>query len=313
MKKLALTTAILAATSIPAQAETIGISIQNFDNMFQVLLRDGMEARAKELGLDVTVLDAKANVETQLSQIQNFIANGVDGIVLTVADSSIGSAISKAAADAGIPVAYVNIAPENVDQLPKNQAYVGSNEIESGTLGAFEACKLLRAAGKSNAANGYILQGSLVHEAAIQRTKDVRDILDDDMCKFINIDATVVGDWSRVKAQDITTNWLSTGSVPDVIFANNDEMALGAIQAMKAVGTNMNDVVVVGVDATADALTAMKAGDLDVTVFQNANGQGGGGIDTVMKLIKGEKVISPVFIPFELVTPNNVDSYISKN
>lgn len=313
MKKLMLATAIAAGISVPVQAETIGISIQNFDNLFQVLLRDGMEARAAELGLDVTVLDAKANVETQLSQVQNFIANGVDGIVLTIADSSVGSAISKAAADAGIPVAYVNIAPENVGSLPANQAYVGSNEIESGTLGAFEACKLLRAQGKSNGATGYILQGSLIHEAAIVRTNDVNDILDDAMCNFIKIEAAVVGEWSRTKAQDITTNWLSSGTAPDVIFANNDEMALGAIQAMKAVGVDMNDVVVVGVDATTDALTAMKAGDLDVTVFQNANGQGGGGIDTVMKLIKNEPVSSPVYIPFELVTPANVDQYITKN
>ena len=86
-------------------------------------------------------------------------------------------------------------------------------------------------------------------------------------------------------------------------------MAIGAIQAMKAAGVTMEKVVVGGVDATQDALAAMKAGDLDVTVFQNAAGQGKGAVDTALKLAKGEKVDSKVWIPFELVTPANMDKY----
>jgi len=109
------------------------------------------------------------------------------------------------------------------------------------------------------------------------------------------------------------TNWLSTGEKPDVVFANNDESALGAIIAMKAANISMDDVVVVGVDATADALQFMKSGDLDVTVFQNANAQGGGGLDAAVALAKGQKVDRVVYIPFELVTPANADAYIGKN
>jgi inositol transport system substrate-binding protein len=90
-------------------------------------------------------------------------------------------------------------------------------------------------------------------------------------------------------------------------------MAIGAIQAMKAAGTDMKKVVVGGVDATQDALAAMAAGDLDVTVFQNAAGQGQGSVNTALKLIKGEAVDTKIYVPFELVTPANLDKYLKKN
>lgn len=118
---------------------------------------------------------------------------------------------------------------------------------------------------------------------------------------------------SRDEATNLMTNWLSTGAAFDGVIANNDEMALGAIQAMKAAGIDMKTVQVGGVDATQDALAAMQAGDLDVTVFQNAAGQGAGALDAATKLAKGEAVEQKVYIPFELVIPENVANYASKN
>jgi ABC-type sugar transport system substrate-binding protein len=94
------------------------------------------------------------------------------------------------------------------------------------------------------------------------------------------------------------------------VIANNDEMALGAIQSLKANGIPMDKVVVAGVDGTRDALTAMKAGDLDITVFQNAPGQGRLAIDVLLKLIKREPVDKKNFVPFELVTKENLDKYL---
>ena len=90
----------------------------------------------------------------------------------------------------------------------------------------------------------------------------------------LNIIDEQTANWSRDEAQDMMTNWLSTGTEFDAVISNNDEMAIGAIQAMKAAGMDMADVIVGGVDATQDALAAMQAGDLDVTVFQDAAGQG---------------------------------------
>ena len=96
-------------------------------------------------------------------------------------------------------------------------------------------------------------------------------------------------------------------------MSNNDEMAIGAIQSLKVAGIAMDKIIVGGVDATQDALAAMKAGDLDVTVFQNAAAQGQGAVDTALKLVKGEKVKSMVWVPFDLVTPENMDKYMAKN
>jgi inositol transport system substrate-binding protein len=90
-------------------------------------------------------------------------------------------------------------------------------------------------------------------------------------------------------------------------------MAIGAIQAMKAAGMDMADVQVGGVDASQDALLAMQAGDYDVTVFQDAYGQGAGSVDTALALVAGEKVDQKVYIPFKLVTPANMDEFLSKN
>jgi inositol transport system substrate-binding protein len=104
-------------------------------------------------------------------------------------------------------------------------------------------------------------------------------------------------------------NWIQTGEQIDVVCANNDEMALGAIQALK--NANLLDAVVIGgVDATADALAAMQAGDLEVTVFQDAAGQGGGGIDAAVKLANGETVADLVDIPYQLVTPDNIADFL---
>ena len=97
------------------------------------------------------------------------------------------------------------------------------------------------------------------------------------------------------------------------MIANNDESAIGAIQAMKAAGIDMKSVVVGGVDATQDALAAMQAGDLDATVFQDAAGQGKGSLDAALKLAKGEAVDQKVYIPFQLVTPANIGDFLKKN
>jgi ABC-type sugar transport system substrate-binding protein len=119
--------------------------------------------------------------------------------------------------------------------------------------------------------------------------------------------------WDPVKAQDLMTNWIAAGHKPDAVIANNDNMAIGAINAMKSAGWEMKDVIVAGIDATQEALAYMKAGDLDVTVFQDAFGQGSGAIDAAMKLAKGESVEAKVWIPFQLVTPANMDQFVTKN
>ncbi len=314
MKKTLIAAGFASLMSTTAMAETIGVSMALFDDNFLTVLRNGIQELADDMeGVDVQIEDAQNDVAKQLDQINNFAASGVDAIIVNPVDTSATEAMTKAAADAGVPLVYVNRQPINVDTLPDNQAFVASNEIESGTLETFEVCKMLRAMGKGGGAKAYVMMGELSNQAAVQRTKDVEDILGIDMCNFITVVDQQTANWSRDEAQDLMTNWLSTGEEFDAVIANNDEMAIGAIQAMKAQGLDMAEIVVGGVDATQDALAAMQAGDLDVTVFQNAAGQGGGALDAALRLSRGEDVDQKVYIPFELVTPANLDNYTSKN
>ncbi|MCY4335675.1 MAG: sugar ABC transporter substrate-binding protein [Litoreibacter sp.] len=310
MKKLLISGAVVALMTTAAMAQTIGVSVARFDDNGLTIMRNGMTEHAATIdGLDLQMEDAQDDVARQLDQINNFIASGVDAIIVNAVDTNATEAMSNAAASAGVPLVYVNRQPINMETLPEGQAFVASNEIESGTLKAFEICKNLRAEGKSGGAKAYMLMGQLSNQAAVQRSKDVEDVIGMDMCNFIKLIDSQTANWSRDEAQNMMTNWLSSGEEFDAVFANNDEMAIGAIQAMKAAGMSMDEVQVGGVDATPDALVAMQAGDMDVTVFQDLAGQGAGSIDTAIALANGEEVDKTVFIPFKLVTPDNVSEF----
>ncbi|PJI91886.1 monosaccharide ABC transporter substrate-binding protein (CUT2 family) [Yoonia maricola] len=312
MKKILLAaglSTLMMGTTAMAEMQ-IGVSVARFDDNGLTVMRNGMTAfddASDDVSLQME--DATDDVAKQLDQINNFIASGVDAIIVNAVDTNATEAMSNAAAAAGVPLVYVNRQPINMDTLPDGQAFVASNEIESGTLAAFQMCRQLRAEGKSGGARVYVLVGQLSNQAAVQRTKDFHDVIGMDMCNFITIIDEQTANWSRDEANDLMTNWLSSGDEFDAVFGNNDEMALGAIQAMKAAGISMDDVVVGGVDATSDALLAMSVGDMDVTVFQDLAGQGAGSIQTAMALANGEEVDKTVFIPFKLVTPENLADF----
>ena len=314
MKRLLAGAALATVMASSAMAQNIGVSMALFDDNFLTVLRNGMQDYAKTLdGVSLQVEDAQNDVGRQLNQIQNFVAGGVDAIIVNPVDTDATVAMTQAAEQAGIPLVYVNREPINVDDLPDNQSFVASDEKESGTLETQQVCKDLKDAGKDGGAKALVLMGELSNQAARQRTEDIHDVIATDDCKFISIVEEQTGNWSRTQGSDLMTNWLSAGLAFDAVISNNDEMAIGAIQAMKAAGMDMKTVVVGGVDATQDALAAMADGDLDVTVFQNAAGQGQGAVDAALKLAQGEDVDQKVYIPFELVTPANLADYQAKN
>ncbi len=314
MKHMCLAAVLAALMGSAASAETIGVSMQSFDNNFQTLLRQGLDARAAEVsGVSLQIEDAQTDISKQRSQVDNFIASGVDAIIMTLADTSAAPGISQAAEKAGIPLVYLNLQPDNVDKLPAKQAYVGSKETDSGRLGAEAACELLKAKGKASDAQVYILMGDLAHQASRDRTSSVKETLAAGDCKGVTIADEQSAAWTRTAAMDLTTNWITAGRPIDVVFANNDEMAIGAIQALKAAGISMDDVIIVGIDATQDALAAMAAGDLDVTVFQNAKGQSASAVDAAAALAQGKSIEKAVWVPFELVTPKNMAEYAHQN
>ena len=133
MKRILLALAAASVLSSPAFAAKIGVSMDKFDDNFLTVLRNGMADYAKTVpGVTIQVEDAKDDVSKQLSQVQNFIANGVDAIIVNPVDTSATGAITKAAADAGVPLVYVNREPTDVDKLGAKAAFVASNESEFG-------------------------------------------------------------------------------------------------------------------------------------------------------------------------------------
>jgi inositol transport system substrate-binding protein len=314
MKKTLIIAGFAGLMTTTAMAETVGVSMARFDDNFLTVLRTGIQEYGATLeGVEVQVEDAQNDVAKQLDQINNFIASGVDAIIVNAVDTSATQAMTDAAAAAGVPLVYVNRQPINLDSLPDNQAFVASNEVDSGTLQTIALCDNWAAEGKT-AVNIYVMQGELSNQAAVQRTQDIYDVIEAGKCAVtINVIDQQTANWSRDQAQNMMTNWLSTGTEFDGLIANNDEMAIGAIQSMKAAGIDMAAVQVGGIDATQDALAAMQAGDLDVTVFQNAYAQGSGSLDAALGLVRGEPVDQTVWVPFELVTPANIADYLGAN
>lgn len=311
MKKRMLFAAAVSMVmmSTSAFATQIGVSMDKFDDNFLTVLRNSMQDYAKTKNVSLTVEDAQDDIGKQLNQIQNFIASHVDAIIVNPVDTDATTKMTALADAAHIPLVYVNRMPVNLDKLPANEAFVGSDESKSGTLEMTQVCKLMNGKG-----NILVMMGELSNQAARQRTQDVVDVIGKAPCTGIKILDKQTANWDRTKAADLMTNWISAGLKFDAVVSNNDEMAIGAIQSLKAAGIDTKKKVIVsGIDATADGLAAMKAGDLKVTVFQNAAGQGKGAIDTAMTLAKGGKVDRTVWVPFELVTPETMAKYMAKN
>jgi inositol transport system substrate-binding protein len=297
---------LLPLVSAAAPAATLGVSMALFDDNFLTQVRASMRERAESQKVAIQFEDAQNDIGRQLNQLQNFIAQKVDAIIITPVDTDATPRMTRLAVRAGIPLVYVNRMPAD-KQLPPRVAFVGSDEAQSGTLEMTEVCRLLQGKGDI-----VIMIGELTNQSARQRTQDIDDVIARPACRGIRVLDKQAANWKRTDAADLMTNWLSAGLRPAAVVANDDEMAIGAIQSLKQ-ARRLAGIIVAGIDATADGLAAMKAGDLKVTVFQNAPGQGRGAVDTALKLARNESVPSIVWVPFELVTPANLASYLGRH
>jgi inositol transport system substrate-binding protein len=302
---LALFAFALASLTAVAHAATIGVSMAQFDDNFLTAVRASMQAHAQQLHASIQLEDAQSDIGRQLNQVENFIAQRVDAIIVNPVDTDATPRMTRMVAHAGIPLVYVNRMPAD-RQLPARVSFVGSDERQSGTLQMTEVCRML--GGKGDVV---ILMGELTNQSTRQRTQDVYDVIATPSCRGIHVLEKQSGNWKRTEAADLMTNWLSAGLRPQAVIANNDEMAIGAIQSLRQARL-LEKTIVAGIDATADGLAEMKAGRLKVTVFQNAPAQGSGAVDAALKLVRGDSVPSFVWVPFELVTPANLASYLRR-
>ena len=221
--------------------------------------------------------------------------------------TAVRASMKERAQQLNVPIQFEDAQNDIGRQLPPRVSFVGSGEAQSGTLQMAEVCRLLQGKGEI-----VILIGELTNQAARQRTQDIYDVIARPQCRGIRVLEKQTANWKRTEAADLMTNWLSAGLRPQAVVANDDEMAIGAIQALKQAKL-LSRTIVAGIDATPDGLAAMKAGDLKVTVFQNAPAQGTGAVDTALKLVRGESVASFVWVPFELVTPENLSNYLGRH
>ena len=152
-----------------------------------------------------------------------------------------------------------------------------------------------------------IIMGDLAQNATHDRTEGVKQILKD--YPNIKVVEQQSAEWQRSKGMDLTSNWLLAGSRFDAIIANNDEMAIGAAMALQQAGKAKGEVAIVGIDGLPDGLAAIKRGMLVASVFQDPKAQAASAMQSAIKMIKGEPVTADVWVPFRLITPENLATF----
>ncbi len=298
----ALALAVLCGCGRPgapeAKGPVIGVTLLNLSNEFVVTLRDAMEARAKELGVRLIVNDGQRSPERQVQQVETFIAQKVDAVILNPCEVEASSPAVEKALAAGIPVVNVNSETKAAPTV-----FVGSRDEESARLGMTYIAERLKGEGGVLVMEGYMGQA-----AQLKRSQGAREVLAKN--PGLKLLAAQTAEWDRAKAVTLMENWLQAyGTQIRAVFAQNDEMAMGVLLALERAGRK-KDIVVVGVDAIADALQAVRDGRLDATVFQDGKGQGRGAVDAALRLIRKEPVDKETFIPFQLVTTENAADFM---
>jgi len=303
---LALLLAAMAACSRPSPSRegraaekppVIGVSLMNLSSEFIVMIDKAIEKRAEELGATLIVSDAQRSPERQVQQVESFIAQGVDAIILNPCEVEASTpAVDKALA-AGIPIVNVNS-----ETRTAATALVGSHDEQSARLAMEYIAKRLGGKGQVVIMHGYMGQA-----AQIKRNAGACEVLA--KTPGLHLLAEQTAEWDRAKAIALMENWIQAyGQRIDAVFAQNDEMAMGALLALEQ-AKKKDKVIVVGVDAIADALEAVKQSRLDATVFQDAEAQGRQAVETALKIVRKQPFAKETYIPFRLVTKENVGQY----
>ena len=300
MKTLLLAGVALAAmTSMVSSANAAYALVMKgpgAGNPFWAAVEKGAKDKGVELGVDVVVVapPAETDVQAQVSQVEDLIAQKVEGIALAPTDPGALAPVVDAAKAAGIPVVFV-------DTLGSNEGvtFIGTNNEVGAALAAKYMCDNLPAGSEVA-----ILQGVMAHSTAQFRANGAKSGLEACGLKVV---AEQTAEWDRAKGLSVTENILAGNPNIKGIFGSNDNMALGAVEALKAAARS--DVMVVGFDANPDAAAAVLAGDMAATVAQAPANMGGFSIQALVDL-KGSKTIEPVIdTGTVLVTKDNAAEY----
>ena len=275
----------------------IGYLMTDRNNVYQNMLADAVKARGEHYGIQLVILDGEDRAEKQVAQIENLIAQFYDGIIISPCSFEGVTNGVAAAHREGVPLITCNQVVSNQDLCA---TYVGSDAIESGRLQG----ELIRGVtgGKGRVV---VLSGTMGSEPEINRKTGLMQGLGDGY----TIAAYNSANWQRDQAMRITENWMQSGLEFDIVAAQNDNMAMGALKAVEDVG-NADKIKVWGIDAVIDACEAIKEGRLAGTVFQDAKGQGTAAVDAMVRLLQGEKLEKNIWIPYVAVDKSNVEKYM---
>ena len=295
-----------AATEAPAaKTITVGVSLYARDQFISTL-EQGILAAAEAAGVTVDSQEANNDTQKQAEQVRTFAAKGYDVLIVNLVDTSTAETIIAEAGD--IPIIFVNRRPADSILVEGKYAYVGSQEWDAGKMQAEFLAKYF--AGRTDPINYVLFMGQLGLENTQQRTESVKTELTN--AGFtLNKVFEDTAKWDRATAMDMMQTFLGTGAAFDCVICNNDEMALGVIEALKAGGVDLTKVPVVGIDATDMACESVKNGEMAMTVFQDAAGQGAKCIEFAVKAAKGELTDLFGWVPFQPVTIDNVDQFMS--
>ncbi|EMF25955.1 ABC transporter permease/substrate-binding protein [Streptomyces pseudogriseolus] len=289
-------TSLLHSGSSGADKPKIGLSLSTLNNPFFVQIRDGAEEEAKKLGVDLTVTDAQNDASQQANQLQNFTSGSLSAVVVNPVDSDAAGPSVRGANQAGIPVIAVDRGVNKAD----TSALVASDNVEGGALGAKALAEKLGGKGTI-----VILQGQAGTSASRERGAGFAEGLK--AYPGIKVVAKQPADFDRTKGLDVMTNLLQAHPDIDGVFAENDEMALGAIKALGSkAGTS---VQVVGFDGTPDGLKAVRAGTLYASVAQQPSELGRIAVRNALRAAEDEKVEKMVKVPVKVVTKENVAGF----
>ena len=302
----------------------VGICIYQFSDNFMTLFRTELENYLIELGFskdNITIQDGANDQATQSNQIDAFIADGVDLLIINPVNSSSAESITDKVVAANIPLVYVNREPSEDEEKRWedngwNVTYVGCDARQSGTMqGEIIADLGLDTIDKNgNGKVDYIMiEGDPENVDAKYRTEFSVKALEDAGLEVNQLDDQV-GNWDQATAQQLVANDLSQfGDDVEVVFCNNDAMALGALQAIQAAGRTVGkDIYLVGVDALTDAVQNIVDGNFTGTVFNDYFSQAQGAANLAVKFLKGEEVDPVNMVDYVKVTADNAQEILDK-
>jgi ribose transport system substrate-binding protein len=279
--------ALLAGCSgSPASSKKIGLAISTLNNPFFVTLKEGAEAKAKELGYELVVTDAQDDPAKQAGQIDDLIQKHVGVILLNPCDSDAAKTMVEKATKAKIQVISIDRKVNGADVL----SHIASDNVAGGVLAGQELISLV-----GEGAKVVELQGVTGASATVDRGQGFNQAI----AGKLTVVAQQPADFNRDKGFTVMQNIIQGNKGIKGVFAHNDEMALGAVKALQAAG--LKDVAVIGFDATDDAVAAVKAGTMKATVAQKPALIGSTGVETAVKYLKGEKVDKSIPVPLELI------------